>query len=252
MTKKALFCSSLLLLAFPFAFFAQDIPALQKEAERLEPTSEERAFLKYQEILKLQPANINALCKSSELCSSIGRRQPDKDKKLPYFKEARRYAELALRVNPKSSEANFSMSIAMGRMALVLGGRERITAVDDIKKYAELSIKCDPSNYKPYHVLGRWHYEVSDLSGFERAIAKLFYGGVPPATLKEAIYYYEKCRSLVPDLKVNYLELAKCYHRNDEKQKAINFLNKAITMPDKIQDDSRVKEEAKQLLKQWQ
>jgi len=100
-------------------------------------------------------------------------------------------------------------------------------------------------------VLGRWHYEVSDLSSFERAFAKVFYGGVPPASLKEAIYNYEKCRSLVPDLKVNYLELAKCYHRNNEKQKAIEMLRKAISMPDKMQDDARVREEAKDLLKKW-
>ena len=156
-----------------------------------------------------------------------------------------------MRINPNSSEANFVMSVAMGRMALVLGGKEKIAAVDQIKKYAELSIKCDPNNYKPYHVLGRWHYEVSDLSSFERAFAKVFYGGVPPASLKEAIYNYEKCRSLVPDLKVNYLELAKCYHRNNEKQKAIEMLRKAISMPDKMQDDARVKEEAKDLLKKW-
>jgi len=247
---KTLFYSILLLLS-PFLCFAQDITALQKEAERLEPTNEERAFLKYQEILKLQPGNIAALCKSSELCSSIGRRQPAKEQKLDYFKAAQKFANKALRINPNSSEANFVMSIAMGRMALVLGGKEKIVAVDQIKKYAELSIKCDPNNYKPYHVLGRWHYEVSDLSGFERAFAKVFYGGVPPASLKEAIYNYEKCRSLVPDLKVNYLELAKCYRRNDEKQKALDFLNKAITMPDKIQDDTRVKEEAKELLKKW-
>ena len=247
---KVLF-HSLFLLVFPFLCLAQDIASLQKEAERLEPTSEEKAFLKYQEVLKLQPANINALCKSSELCSSIGRRQPGKEQQLDYFKAAQKFAGQALRINPNSSEANFVMSVAMGRMALVLGGREKIAAVDQIKKYAELSIKCDPNNYKPYHVLGRWHYEVSDLSSFERAFAKVFYGGVPPASLKEAIYNYEKCRSLVPDLKVNYLELAKCYHRNNEKQKAIEMLRKAISMPDKMQDDARVREEAKDLLKKW-
>ena len=242
---------SLVFVWIPFLCLAQDITALQKEAERLEPLSEESAFLKYQEILKLQPGNLAALCKSSELCSSIGRRRTDKDQKLTYFTAARKFANQALGINPHSSEANFVMSIAMGRMALILGGKEKIAAVDQIKKYAELSIKCDPNNYKPYHVLGRWHYEVSNLSGFERAVAKIFYGGVPPASLKEAIYNYEKCRSLVPDLKVNYLELAKCYYRNDEKQKAVDFLNKAISMPNKMQDDNRIKEEAKELLKKW-
>lgn len=248
---KTLFYSILLTL-LPFLCVAQDITAMQKEAERLEPTSEERAFLKYQEILKLQPGNISALCKSSELCSSIGRRQPAKEQKLEYFRAAQKFAAQALRSNPNSSEANFVMSIAMGRIALVVGNREKLAAVAEIKKYAELSIKCDPANYKPYHVLARWHYEVSDLSSFERGAAKLFYGGVPPASLKEAIYNYEKCRSLVPDLKVNYLELAKCYHRNDEKQKALDFLKKAISMPDKIQDDIRVRDEARELLKKWQ
>ena len=230
---------------------AQDVDAMLKEAEKLEPASEERAFLKYQEILKLQPAHIAALCKSSELCSSIGRRQESKEQKLIYFKAAQKFAHQALQVNPNSSEANFVMSIAMGRMALILNGKEKLTAVDDIKKYAEIAIKCDPGNYKPYHVLARWHYEVSNLSGIEKALAKVFYKALPPASLKDAIYNYEKCRLLVPDLKVNYLELAKCYHRNDEKQKAIEYLNKALSMPDKIQDDARVREEANELLKKW-
>ena len=248
---KILF-GSLLLYLVPFLCIAQDISALQKEAERLEPASEENAFLKYQEILKLQPGNMTALCKSSELCSSIGRRRATKEQKLVYFKAAQKFAGQALHVNPNSSEANFVMSIAMGRMALVLGGREKIAAVDQIKKYAELSIKCDPGNYKPYHVLGRWHYEVSNLSGFERTFAKLFYGGVPPATLKEAIYNYEKSRSLVPELKVNYMELAKCYYRNSEKQKALDYLRKTIAMPNKMQDDTRIQEDAKELLKKWE
>jgi tetratricopeptide (TPR) repeat protein len=247
---KTLFLA-LVLLSRSFLFFAQDIGALQKEVERLESSNEELALQKCQEILKLQPGNLMAICKSSELCSSIGRRETVSEKKIAYFKSAKKYAEQALRINANSSEANFVMAIAIGRMALVLSGREKIAAVDEIKKYAQLSIKCDPTNYKPYHVLARWHYEVSDLSVFERAVARLFYGGVPPASLKEAIYNYEKCRSLVPDLKVNYLELAKCYHRNDEPKKALDMLNKAITMPDKIQDDKRVKQEAMELLKKW-
>jgi tetratricopeptide (TPR) repeat protein len=242
----------LLLLWMPFLCAAQDVSALQKEAERLEPVSEERAYLKYQEILNLQPENIAALCKSSELCTSIGRRQELKEKKILYFKAARRYAELALRINPNSSEANFVMSIAIGRMANVSSTKEKIAMAGDIKKYAELSIKCDPNNYKPYHVLARWHYDVSDLSSLERGFAKIFYGTVPTASLQLAIYNYEKCRSLVPDFKVNYLELAKCYHRNDEKQKAIDMLKKAIIMPNKLQDDVRVTEDAKTLLKKWE
>ncbi len=241
----------LLLLTIPAENFGQDIVELQKDAERLEVTSQEEAFTRYQEILKLQPLNVNALCKCSELCSTIGHRQAAKTAQINYFKAARRFAQTALKLDPNSSEANFAMCLAMGRIALISSGREKIEAVNDIKRYAEISIKNDPNNFKPYHALGKWHYEVSDLNGIERTAARLLYGGLPPATLKESIFYYEKSRMLNPEFTLNYLELARCYHRNNQNAKAIEMLNKLMTMLPKTQDDTRVREEGKKLMKQW-
>jgi tetratricopeptide (TPR) repeat protein len=238
-------------LLLPVENFAQDIAALQKEAERLETTSQEDAFKKYQEILKIQPINVHALCKSSEMCSSIGHRQTAKASQLSYYRAARRYAEVALKLNPDNSEANFTMAMAMGRMALISTGRQRVEAVNDIKKYAELAIKADPNNYKAYHVLGKWHYEVSDLSGFERGAAKMLYGGLPPASIKESISYFEKSRMLSPDFTLNYLELARAYYRDNQKDKAVDMLNKLAAIPVKTQDDPRVKELGKELLNEW-
>ena len=118
------------------------------------------------------------------------------------------------------------------------------------RRYAELSLKADPNNYKAWHVLGKWHYEVSNLNAFERAAARLLYGGLPPASVQQAIACYEKSRSLNPDFLLNYLELGRAYHRNDQDAKAIELLNKLLAMPNKTQDDPRVKEEGKQLLRE--
>lgn len=249
MTK--LISTLFLLLIGSLICSAQDLVALQKEAERLELSNYEAAYAKYQEILKIQPINLNAICKCSELCSTIGHRQTDKKLKIEYFKTARHFAEIALRLSPNSSEANFVMAIAMGRMALILSGKEKMEAVNEIKKYAELSIKANPNNYKPYHILGRWHFEVSNLGAIEKAAARIFYGGLPPASLKEAIYNYEKSMSLNPEATVNYTELAKSYERNREKARAIALLNKLQTLPEKSQDDARVKAEGKRLLGIW-
>jgi len=238
-------------LVMPAVIFAQDIIALQKDAEHLEATNQEEAFRRYQEILKLQPANTNALCKSSQLCSSIGHRQAAKSAQISYFNAARRFAGMALRLEPASSEANLAMALAMGRLALVVGGREKIEAVSDVKLYTERSLKSDPNSFKAWHVLGKWHYEVSNLSGFERTAARLLYGGLPPASVQECIACYEKSRSLNPDFVLNYLELAKAYHRTNQDAKAIEMLNKVLAMNNKIQqDDARVKEEARKLLKE--
>jgi tetratricopeptide (TPR) repeat protein len=244
---KHLFALITCIFFYCYALTAQGVSLLQKEAEKLEATSQEAAFKKYQEILKFDPINSNALCKSSEMCSLIGHRQVKKEDKVSYFRAARKFAEIALKINPNNAEANFAMAVSMGRMALISNGKQKIEAVNDIKKYAELAIKSDPSNFKAYHVLGRWHYEVSNLSVVERTAAKILYGGLPPASLKEAIAYYEKSMLLSPTFALNHLELAKAYNRNKQRDKAVALLKKILAMPNTQQDDARVKEEAKKM-----
>jgi tetratricopeptide (TPR) repeat protein len=235
----------------PTVFCQQNIVVLLQQAERLEKTNQEAAFSKYQEIIKLQPTHLKALIKCSEMCSSIGHRQENKENKISYFKAARKFAEIALRLHPNDAEANFVMSIAMGRMALISSGKQKIEAVNDIKKYAELSIKNDPNNFKAYHVLGRWHYEVSNLGAVERTAAKILYGGLPPASLTEAIAYYEKSKALNAAFALNYLELGKAYYRNHQKEKAMATLSFLSTIANTTVDDTRVKAEGKKLMLEW-
>jgi hypothetical protein len=243
----------LLFLVLPFENFSQDIKSLLLEAQEQESAfKENEAFQKYAEILRIQPSNMFALCKCSELCSRIGNRQTERSKKTDYFKAARTYAEAALRVNPNNSEANFVMAFAMGRLSLMSSGKEKIVAARDIKYYADISIKADPGNYKPYHVLGKWNYEVSDLNSFERTLAKLFFGGLPKASLKNSIIYFEKSRTLNPSFVLNYLELARAYRRSDQKNKSIELLNKMLTLPNILIDDSRAKKLGRQLLSELQ
>ncbi len=245
--------SFILFFVFPSYLFSQDVNQLLKEAAQQETAMHENeAFLKYAEILRQEPSNLISLCKCSELSSRIGARQSGKEKMEVYFIAARNYASAALRSNPNSSDANFVMALALGRLSLIAGTRERIILARNIKLYAEASIRLDPSNFKPYHVLGKWNFEVSDLNLAERSIAKIIYGGLPSASLKQSIYYFEKSRSLNPAFLLNYLELARAYHRNDENDRALSLLRNLLTLPNMIYDDTRVKVTARQLLKEWQ
>lgn len=237
-------------LILPFKGMCQDITLLLKEAVRLESVRKENeAFTRYLEVLKVQPDNLVALCKAGELSCLIGNRESQKSMKLTYFKAARRYAETALRINSNYAEANFVMAMAMGRMALVLSGREKIHAVNDIKKYAENAVRNDPLNFKAFHVLGKWHYEVSNLSSFERMAAKVLFGGIPASSFSESIKYYEKSRSLKPDFALNYLEMARAYYKNEQEGKAIEFLLRLQPMQVRAADDIRIKKEGNELLK---
>ena len=144
------------------------------------------------------------------------------------------------------------MAIAMGRAALDKSGKEKIEAVKEIKKYCDLALKYNASNYVAWHIIGKWHYEVSNLNGLERAAAKIFFGGLPSSSLKESIQAYEKAKGIDPSFLLNYLELARAYKRHNEKQKAIQMLQTLTSLQNKTEDDVNIKAEAVNFLKEIQ
>lgn len=240
-----------LLLAFPFTAFSQDITSLLHQAAQLESEfREEEALPKYQEVLHWQPRHIIALCKCSDLSCRIGNRQTDKEKKIAYFKAGYRYAQTAFGLDSADSEVNIVMAFSLARMALIQSGKERVTAANDIKRYAENAIKYDPQNYKGYHILGRWFYEVSALNFIERTFARWFFGALPEASLDEAIACYEKSRALRPNFMLNYYELARAYRRAGKKEKAVQLLRQMDTLKDQMYDDRQVRNEGRSLLKE--
>lgn len=241
------------LVGFPCLLFSQDVPQLLKEAQLQESLlHENEAFLRYADVLKKDPSNLVALYKCSELSSRIGARQTDKEKMTPYFLAARNYASAALKSDPNSSEANCAMAFALGRISRVSTTKERVILAKDVKHYAEIAIRLDPSNFRAYHILGRWQYDVSDLNLAERSFARVFYGKLPDATLNEAIADFEKSRSLNPAFILNYYELARSYHRMGDDKKAVANLRIVLSLPDLIYDDTRIKVIARQLLTEWQ
>ncbi len=241
-----------LIISISFVTFAfgQDVTGILKEGDRLELVPDQKAaFLKFKEALKIQPTNLHALTKCAELCSSIGNREATTKSRDDYFAVALIYAKTAYKLYPESDVANVAMAIAQGRIILLKSGKEKIVAVKDLKMFAEKAVSVNPNNFKAWHILGKWHYEVSNLTSFERGAAKIFYGALPTASLANAIAYYEKAKTLSPNFILNYLELAKAYKRNGEKVKAIKQLNFLLTLKNIVEDDAKVKIEAGDLLK---
>lgn len=236
---------------FTICAFGQDVNLILRDAQKEEAAfREQEALNKYMEVLRYQPQHLTAVCKTSELYSILGKRQQSKDKQRQYYQLAKKYAEQALRINPNHAESNFVMAIAMGRIALISSGEERIQAVREIRNYAEKCVRLDPNNYKGYHVLARWYLEISNLNSVERMLVKVAYGALPKATLDDAIKYYEKSRSLNPSFVVNYLELAKAYNRKGEEKKAIEMLQTMEKLPNTAADDPKIKREGRELLKE--
>ncbi|RYD72962.1 MAG: hypothetical protein EOP53_20980 [Sphingobacteriales bacterium] len=233
---------------------AQDVTALVKEADRLEVLPNEAAALaKFQEAQKVAPANIYVLYKCSELCSRIGSRETSNPQKRDeWFKLAHGYAALALKADPLSDQANVCMAMILGKSTLTKSGKEKLKNARAIKKHLDVALKTNSNNYLAWHILGRWNYELSNVTAIEKAGAKLFYGGVPEGTLKNAIAYFEKARAFQPYFILNCLSLAHAYHKDGQTAKAIGLLKALQAFPVKTEDDTRHKQDALKLVKKWE
>lgn len=252
MTKKPVLLF-IIFLCYIWQSFSQDVDYLIKEGEQLgKAMKDEEALKKYQEALRLSPNDLKALVKTSEMNSIIGYRQKDKKKKEEYYNAAHTYAEAALKVNTTDADANYVMAMAMGRMAMIKSGKEKVQKVKDIKKYADASLASDPKHFKALHVLGKWHFEVTTLNFAEKAALKVIYGGLPEASLPLAILNFEKARGIDPWFILNYLELAKAYKENGQSDKAIEVLTKMQKLPPKTLDDAGYKAEGKKFLESLQ
>jgi len=238
-----------LLITLPLRALTQETPALLRQAAQLDSAfKEEDALHIYEQVLRTQPHNILALCRCSDLSCRIGNRQDSKDKKLRYFKAGQEYAVTALSLDSTNSEANLVMAFSIGRVILLESGREKVAGAGAIKRFAENAIKYDPKNFKAWHILGRWHYEVSGLNWFERTLASWLYGALPDASLQESIRDYEKSMAIRPDFMLNYLELAKACRRDGQNARAIQLLSHLNTLSDEMYDDRQVRLEGRRLL----
>jgi len=206
----------------------------------------------YQDVLQQDSSVYVAVWRSSFLYARIGNRFDSKEKKKQYFKKSEKLAHKALQMKPDDAESNFVMAVAMGRMALISGPKDRVAASREIKKYAEKAARLDPQHSGAWHVLGRWNLEVANLNFAERMAANLLFGGIPEASNEKAVQYLQKAVSLRPDFILYRYDLARAYEKVGKEEKARDILVKALTLKPKTEDDPETLKKCQKMLDRLQ
>ncbi|GAC1442456.1 MAG: hypothetical protein NVSMB63_10790 [Sediminibacterium sp.] len=247
-------CLLLLSSLFILSVQSQDTHILLKEADNFEKQLKEpEALEKYKKVLVQEPANSKALVKATELNVAIGGRQPDKNVKKLYYESALSFAQRAYQTDSTNADANYAMAMASGRMTDVETENKKIVVlVKDVKRYADRALSINPDHAKAHYVLGKWYYEMANLSGIKKIAVKLFYGGLPEADGEKAIQHMEKCKDLEPYFVRNYLDLARAYKDNHQPARAIEILTKMVKLPTRTVDDMALKAEGAKLLESLQ
>ncbi len=220
-----------LLLIITLSISAQETEQsyLNKADDAFSSFDHQAALINYEAVLSLNPDSYEASWKLARSFVDIGEDFEDEDKRAEYYKSSEQYARQSVKLNPEGSYGHLYLSIALGRVALDAGAKQRIKMSKEIKKEADLAVKLDPENDLAYHVLGRWNRKISNLSWIEKGFADIFLGGVPKnASNEEAIINFNKAIKLKPLYINHYLELGITYEMMDDDKKAIETFKKCL------------------------
>ncbi|RKY47625.1 MAG: hypothetical protein DRP88_04050 [Candidatus Neomarinimicrobiota bacterium] len=245
MQAISIFIASIVFLA------AGSIQDIIKKADSL------REEKKYQEVLevlkeseKIDPENSELLWRLARAHFDLADQTPEdmklqKEHLYPGFE----YAKKCIELDPNCAGGHQYYAILIGRIGEIEGTKQKIRNSYEVKKHALIAIKLDPKNDANYHIMGRWHYALSDLSWIEKKVAEVVYGKLPEASFEEAEYYFKKAHELAPDDPRHLLWLGKTQLKLGKKEEARKSFEMAIKIKPKSESDKNIIKEAGQLLK---
>lgn len=211
---------------------------------------DQKALEHYSEALKLEPANYEALWKTSRAMVDIADVIPATDKdikarQMKMYTEATALAKKAVAANPNDTWGHFQIAAANGKRLLLLGKKEQIDASKAVRAEIDKAIELDPTNHLAYHALGRWHRRMAEIGGAKRFFGGIIYGSIPKGSFAESEKNLRKAIDLHPEFANHYLELGRTLVELDKFDQAAEAFQKCIDLPKTTSKDDVLKVEAK-------
>jgi tetratricopeptide (TPR) repeat protein len=145
--------------------------------------------------------------------------------------EALAYGKRAAELQPDNAVHLLSLGISYGKLGLYSDIRTRIEYSRLVRQYAEQALALNPDYDYAHHVLGRWHYEVSSLGGATKFFVRLVYGGLPPASTREAVRLLKRAVELSPACPAHRVELGFALLSDGQRQAARKMFDDALSLP---------------------
>lgn len=210
------------------------------------------ALARYEAAIAADPASYEALWKASREAMDLGEFTPDEAQRKALYSKAEGYARRAVAANPADAEGHFAMARALGRRALAMGKRDRVTLAGEVRAHALEALRLRPDHPGALHVMGVWNAEVMRLSGVERFFAKNLLGGrvFDSANWNEAVSYLERAVDAAPDRIVHRLDLGRVYADVGNRARAREQFEWVVRAAPREYNDAQYKREAATALRE--
>lgn len=184
--------------------------------------------------LALDSLNYEANWRAARELADIGKMMPDaqRARRDTVYAEARSLAERAVRVNANGADGHYMVAVAVGRVALTKGARERVRYSRVVRDEALRATELNPRHDGALHVLGRWNAEIMRLPGVTKFFAKTFLGAsiFNQASWDNAVRYFTEAIAANQNNIYHHLDLADALIDADRAAEARPHLEQIATM----------------------
>ena len=233
----------------------QGVPrdSLLTEGVRLAPMHPQAALGRFEALVLRDSSDVAANWHAAIALSDLSlplKAKGDRPRRDSLLARGQLVARRAVRLSPNDPQALFALALVLGNSALTKGTKEKIRMAVEIRSAALRAVAADSTHDGAHHVLGRWHYEIMMLSGFERFVAKKILGGgiFGQASWAEARRELEFAVLLDSGRIYHHLDLARVLAARKENQLAELQLRTVTRLPDRVAADSTYRRESLELL----
>jgi tetratricopeptide (TPR) repeat protein len=159
------------------------------------------------------------------------------------------YAQRAVALAPNEPETHLAVAISYGKILPLEETKQQLAISRLIKIAADKVITLDPNNDLAWQILGRWYLTLADVGTLKRALARVAYGKLPPATYEDAVRCFEKAIALNPNRLMHCISLGRTYAQMGRDADARKFITRGLAMAETEKDDPETKNLGRQILK---
>ena len=192
--------------------------------------------------------NIDIIFRLARSIFLLAEEEKDKKKQSKIYYKGYEYAKKALRIDSNNGYAKFWYAAYIGKIGLLEGTKQKIVNSYKVQKYGMKAIKLVPEYEHCHHLMGRWHYELAELTWFERSIASLVYTTPPKGSYEKAIKLFKKAIKINPIEIRHHYWLAHTYKALGEKKLAKKEFEIVLSLKPKDKKDKFMQFESKKNL----
>ena len=232
-----------------FRALAEDaqVVALVKQGDGEERHGNTRAALAiFREAERREPENVGILLRIAKQYSDlVGETKPEAAAQ-GVAERSLAYSKRAVEIDPNNAKGRLSLAVAYGRLTDFVGNKVKLEYSKLIKQEAQKSLELDPTDDFAWHVLGRWHFGVANVSAVLKAMARVVYGGMPAASNEDAAKFLKKATEIAPQRIIHHSELARVYRTMGRKELAQKEWQTVLALPAMDKEDEKDKREAQE------